>query len=296
MSAVANEREWKQLSHGGESNDDTTATGTVTKRRIEILAAILPPPWIFTSISQRKIAGNCVARLIRECTHHFRMVFIRFVRSALVIGARFVDKIGFITEAQSTPPLCAAIFLFLVWPTGAHWRSNAERRSVCECVRWIDNIRTDSCFVESRETNEMTSSAENKAPTCKQLSESNATICLKLEINLLFVCSNILIGTRCDVQFVWMRLCDFSCVACALCATQNSDSCIILWAGRALVAFDTISFSDYIESTQWCSHARFKYHLDLRSISRQKYLDGYDYPNWNQNFDLNNSILQNLRD
>lgn len=44
-------------------------------------------------------------------THHFKIVFVKLFKSVVDNDPEFNN--GFITEAQSTPPLCAAIFLFL---------------------------------------------------------------------------------------------------------------------------------------------------------------------------------------
>lgn len=44
-------------------------------------------------------------------THHFRIVFVRLFRSFFDNDPQLVANNGFITDDQSTPPLCAAIFL-----------------------------------------------------------------------------------------------------------------------------------------------------------------------------------------
>lgn len=44
-------------------------------------------------------------------THHFKIVFVKLFKSVLDKDPEFNN--GLITEAQSTPPLCAAIFLVL---------------------------------------------------------------------------------------------------------------------------------------------------------------------------------------
>lgn len=46
-------------------------------------------------------------------THHFNIVFVKLFRSFLDNDPQFAVNNGFITAAQSTPPLCAAIFLWL---------------------------------------------------------------------------------------------------------------------------------------------------------------------------------------
>lgn len=44
-------------------------------------------------------------------TYHFKIVFVKLLRSFLDNDPQFAVNNGFITAAQSTPPLCAAIFL-----------------------------------------------------------------------------------------------------------------------------------------------------------------------------------------
>lgn len=45
-------------------------------------------------------------------THHFKIVFVKLFKSLFDREPEFNN--GFITDVQSTPPLCAAIFLALI--------------------------------------------------------------------------------------------------------------------------------------------------------------------------------------
>lgn len=49
----------------------------------------------------------------RISTHHFKIVLVKLFKSFLDNDPEFSN--GFITDAQSTPPLCAAIFLFMIY-------------------------------------------------------------------------------------------------------------------------------------------------------------------------------------